>query len=90
MGIFSAEPMHGSLKNPNALREAFIYNTMSTKSSATIQKFVNSKEASIMVEEGLISTDVLERLASECEGGDCKMLNITVCHLAKDNDDKRI
>ena len=89
MGLFHATPMSGSLKNPNELREAFIYNEMCTKSHSTIKKFVNSEAAKIMMNEGMISSEVLEKLAHDCDGGHCdkKEMEMTVCHMAKENDD---
>jgi len=75
------------LKNLDALREAYIYNELSSMSKKDIKEFANSKEAKFMLEEEIISYDTLERLMSD-EYNDSSV-QFAVCHLAKENDDER-
>lgn len=76
--------IESSLKNPNQYRDAVLYESLSSLSKEKINEFVKSKEAEVMLNEGLISADVLERLAREHDDG---ILNTTVCHMAKENGD---
>lgn len=89
MSLFDTAPMEGSLKNPNELREAFLYEYLKNTDSKNIQEFVKSDEAKIMVESGLIDTDLLERLAKEVNYDD-RNVQLTVCHMAQENDDPRV
>lgn len=76
--------MESSLKNPNQLRDAVIYESLSSLPTKKIKEFVNSKEAKVMLKEELISQEVLERLVDEKDTG---CLKTTVCHMAKENGD---
>lgn len=76
--------MEGTLKNPNQFRDAVIFESLSHLSSSKIKEFVDSDEAKFMMNEGLISADVLDRL---CQEDDNKLLKTTVCHMAKENND---
>lgn len=76
--------MESCLKNPNQLRDAVIYESLSSLPTKKIKEFVNSKEAKVMLKEELISQEVLERLVDEKDTG---CLKTTVCHMAKENGD---
>ena len=76
--------MEATLKNPNQYRDAVIFESLSNLSEAKIKEFINSQEAKMMLNEGLISQEVLDRLCAEkCNG----ILKTTVCHMAKENGD---
>lgn len=72
------------LKNPNQFRDAVIFESLSALPTKKINEFVNSEEAKTMINEGLISQDVLERLVNT---SDKNILKTTVCHMAKENGD---
>lgn len=77
--------MESTLKNPNHYKEAVIECAISSLPRKKINEFVNSKEAKAMINEGLISQDCLDRLASENDEG--RLIKTTVCHMAKENGD---
>lgn len=89
MGIFDSGRIQGSLKNPNELKEAFIVEHFKHKPKAEIEKFIKSEEAKYMVEASMIDQDMLERLAAEINYND-RDVQLTVCHMAKENDDPRV
>lgn len=76
--------LESALKNPNQFRDAVIFESLSSLPTKKINEFVNSKEAKTMINEGLISQDVLERLVNT---SDKNILKTTVCHMAKENGD---
>lgn len=79
------DTMNGSLRNPNALRESMIFEYITNKGNDTIDKFISSPEANIMKEEGMITDELIERLKDAKE--DNKNLQMTVLHMAKEDDD---
>lgn len=87
MGLFDfgSAKMKSTLKNPNELREAFVYNELSQLPKSKIKEFIRSKEAKVMTEEGIISLDMIEKLSKEAGFG--SELEIAVCQLAKESDD---
>lgn len=87
MSIFGSEreSMSGALKNPNALRESFIFEHMSNKDDVTITKFITSREAKVMCEEGLISVDMLDRLENQKSAS--QLNGLMICHMAMESDD---
>ena len=76
--------LESALKNPNQFREAVIFETLNGLPSAKRKEFIKSNEAKTMLTEGLITKDMLDRLASE---SDTSVLKTTVCHMAKENGD---
>lgn len=76
--------LESALKNPNQFREAVIFETLNGLPSAKRKEFIKSNEAKTMLTEGLITKDMLDRLASESDNG---VLKTTVCHMAKENGD---
>lgn len=76
--------IESALKNPNQFREAVVYETLSNLPTSKVKEFVGSKEAKMMLSEGIITYDALERLAAEKDTG---VLKTTVCHMAKENGD---
>lgn len=76
--------LESALKNPNQFREAVIFETLNGLPSAKRKEFIKSNEAKTMLTEGLITKDMLDRLASE---SDNSVLKTTVCHMAKENGD---
>lgn len=76
--------LESALKNPNQFRDAVIFESLSSLPTKKINEFVNSEEAKTMINEGLISQDVLERLVNT---SDKNILKTTVCHMAKENGD---
>ena len=72
------------LKNPNQFREAVLFETLNNLPRNKIKEFITSEEAKVMISEGIIDHDMLERLAKENDTG---ILNTTVCHMAKENGD---
>lgn len=87
--LFESVPMQGSLKNPNELREAFIFEYLKGTDPDNIKKFIKSEEADVMIESGMIGRDILERLAQEVNYND-RAVQLTVCHMAQENDDPRV
>ena len=77
----------GVLKNPNQLKEAFIYDYISHKDPVKIYEFINSKEAKAMIEAGTITYDTLDKLSQKADDKKCGM-NVAVCHVAKENNDE--
>lgn len=78
--------MEGALKNPNQYRDAVLFESLAAMPAEKITAFINSGEAKIMMEEGMISPEVLDRLVAANEGPDV-LLKTTICHMAKENDD---
>lgn len=76
--------IEGALKNPNQFRDAVLFESLNSLPTVKKKEFINSKEAKTMLQEGLISTEVLERLSAETDNG---VLKTTVCHMAKENGD---
>ena len=64
MGFFSTDSgsMIGSLKNENELMEQYIYDEVSMLTDEDKQAFIESAEAKILLEKGLISRKTLVRL----------------------------
>jgi len=85
MSIFGNkfDTMEGKLKNPNDLREAYLYEYLTSRGTA--EKFANSPEATVMKEEGMITDELVERLSAAKANN--KNLEMTVLHLAKAEDD---
>jgi len=85
MSIFGKkdDTMSGKLKNPNALREAYLYEYLTARGQE--KKFVDSPEASVMKEEGMITDELIEKLSTAKANN--KNLEMTVLHLAKAEDD---
>ncbi len=79
------DTMRGKLKNPNALRESYLYEYLTARGKDTIEKFVKSPEASVMKEEGMITDELIERLSAAKNNN--KNLEMTVLHIAKAEDD---
>lgn len=76
--------MEGNLKNPNQYRDAVLFESLNSLPTNKKKEFIRSNEAKTMLREGLITTEVLERLADEANTG---VLKTTVCHMAKENGD---
>ncbi|WP_301066429.1 hypothetical protein [uncultured Duncaniella sp.] len=85
----AVEVMSGyTLKNPNAYKEAVIYEALRHMPRRAIREFANSDAAKAMLEAELISPDTLATLAFEGQdvnSDECK--RIAVCHMAKENED---
>ena len=79
--------MESTLKNPNQFKEAVIYESLNSLPTKKINEFVHSEEAKTMLNEGIISQDVLDRLVANSDHHNCKVLKTTVCHMAKENGD---
>ena len=76
--------LESALKNPNQFREAVLFESLNSLPAAKKREFIRSNEAKTMLEEGIITKDMLDRLADESDNG---MLKTTVCHMAKENGD---
>ena len=87
--IFGAEDMklESALKNPNQFREAVLYETLSNLPSDKKKEFVHSKESKMMLKEGYLTPEILEKLVDECDGKSNCTFKTTVCHMAKENGD---
>lgn len=72
------------LKNPNQFKEAVLYEALSHLSNNKLKEFVSSTEAKTMVNENIITQDMLDRLANETQ---CNMLKTATCHMAKEEND---
>ena len=79
------DKMNGKLKNPNSLRESYLYEYFVSRGQDAIDKFVKSPEASIMKEQNMITDDLIERLSKAKANN--KNLEMTVLHIAKAEDD---
>jgi hypothetical protein len=75
-----------ALKNPNMYRESIIYDTVSRLPKTKIDEFCTSKEAKIMVNEGYLSQESLERLAKE--HGIPSVVKTLACHIAREENDE--
>lgn len=76
--------LESALKNPNQFREAVIFESLSHLPAAKKREFIHSNEAKAMLEEGIITADMLDRLAADVDTG---ILKTSVCHMAKENGD---
>ena len=76
--------MEGALKNPNQFSDAVIYEAISSLPAEKVSEFIKSNEAKFMLNEGLISPELLDRLTAS---DDNTILKTTVCHMAKENGD---
>lgn len=76
--------MENTLKNPNEFRDAVLYESLSKLPSKKKKEFIKSKEAKTMVTEGLLTVEMLDRLADEDEN---KYLKSAICYMAKENGD---
>lgn len=76
--------MENTLRDPNQYREAVLFEALASMPAKRIHEFVISPEAKVMVSEGIIKQETIDRLASN---HDDKILNTTICQLAKDADD---
>lgn len=76
--------LESALKNPNQFREAVLFESLNNLPAAKKKEFLTSPEAKAMLEEGLVTRDMLERLAAESDNG---ILKTTICHMAKENGD---
>lgn len=86
MGLFNIEgTMKSSLRNPNELREALIYTELAQLPMTKLNEFKSSKEAKTMLEDGIITQETLDKLMQDAGFSDD--VQISACHLAKENDD---
>ena len=76
--------LESALKNPNQYREAVLFESLNNLPATKKAEFVKSPEAKMMIAEGYITRDLLERLSNESDIG---VLKTTVCHMAKENGD---
>ena len=81
------DTMSGHLADIKTLREAFIFESISSKGTDTVEKFIKSPEAKVMIEQELISDDLLARLKDN-EFKD-KNFEITILHMAKEDNDPK-
>lgn len=80
----ASETINATLKNPNQFREAVVLEALRNLPAAKRKEFSNSKEAKFMIEEGIITQEMLDRLN---ESKDCSTMKIAVCNIAKENND---
>lgn len=87
MGIFSSgnDRIEGELKNVGELLEAYIYDEVSRLSDEKRREFVNSEEAKVMVEAGLIGKKTLVRLSKDDDLE--RRIQMASLQIAKDSDD---
>ena len=76
--------LESALKNPNQFREAVIFETVRHLPAQKRREFINSNEAKVMVNEGYITDETIERLS---DSEDTSIFKTAVCHMAKENDD---
>ena len=86
-GVFGGAnvKLESALKNPNQFREAVICESIRSLPSEKIKEFCASEEAKVMINEGYITQDTIERLA---DSGDTSIFKTTVCHMAKEADEE--
>lgn len=87
MGIYSAsnDKMDQELKNPNALLESMIFDELCHLSDDKKTEFINSNEATVMIEAGLINRKTLVRLSKSDDLS--RRTKMAAFQLAKENDD---
>lgn len=88
MGIYSVNDenaIQAELKNPGELLESFIFDELCHLPDDRKQKFINSEEAKVMVEAGIISRKTLVRLSKTDDLS--RRMKMAAFQLAKDNDD---
>lgn len=73
-----------ALNNPNEFKDAVIYSSISELPSDKKKEFIKSKEAKAMIDNGIMSVEVLEKLAEDSDNG---VFKTAVCHMAKENGD---
>ena len=72
------------MESTNQYRNAILFESLSSLSDDKLNEFVNSQEAKVMVNEGILTQETIERLASDHNDS---FINTTVCHMAKENGD---
>lgn len=82
----SSAVINTTLKNPNQFREAVVLEAIRNLPAAKRKEFIHSDEAKYMISEGIISTDMLERLA-ECDASNTSTMKLAVCNIAKEQND---
>lgn len=91
MGVYDSNSgsqqaiMEGELQNPNELLEAYIYDELCSMTDEDKRAFVNSPEASAMVEAGLIQKKTLVRLTRSDDLS--RRLTMACFQMAKENKD---
>lgn len=73
-----------TFKNPNQFREAVIFDSLASLPESKLKEFVVSEEAEMMLTNGIITQDALDRLTN---AKDNEILNTTICHIAKEDGD---
>ena len=73
-----------TFKNPNQYREAVIFEALASLPESKIKEFIVSEEADMMLSNGIISQDAIERLA---DAKNNEILYTTICHMAKEDGD---
>ena len=76
--------MENTLRDPNQYREAVLFEALASMPAKRIHEFVISPEAKMMVTEGILKQETIDRLASHHND---KILNTTILQLAKEADD---
>lgn len=77
--------IEGELKNPNELLEAFIYDELSQLTDEDKEVFVNSEEARVMEEAGIIGRRTLVRLSKNDDLA--RRTKMASFQIAKENND---
>lgn len=88
MGIYSVQyenAIQAELKNPGELLESYILDELCHLTDEKKQEFINSQEATAMVEAGIISRKTLIRLSRSDDLS--RRMKMAAFQLAKDSDD---
>lgn len=88
MGIYTTQgnnTITETLQNPGELLESYIYDELCYLSDEKKQEFINSEEAKVMEEAGLISRRTLVRLSKQDDLS--RRLRMAAFQLAKEKDD---
>ena len=75
-----------TLRDPNQYRDAIIYSHFMRMPVQKLKQFCVSEEAKILLNENIISQDMLDDFAQKCKQGDYPV-DLQVCHTAKLNGD---
>lgn len=78
--------MENTLKNPNLYQQALVMESLMNLPEAKRKEFIHSNEARSMLEGGILTHDMLEKLAAESKEDDDTFFT-TIFHMAKEADD---
>lgn len=86
--VFGSEEaqLEMALKEPNQYRNAVIFESLAAISESKRKEFVSSEEAKVLLKEGVITDEMLEKLGA-MDKDDNHVFCTSILHMAKDEGD---